>query len=150
MIILLPWPDRRLSPNARGHWAVLHAAKKKARWDAAYATYEAAGSRMAEIRTHYAGAEPIALLVRFVPPDNRHRDADNIIASLKPAMDGIADALEVNDRRFRGSYVFAEPEKPGRIEIVLESPESSISTGQTIAPPLSGLSIDSRPSTEAA
>ena len=60
---------------------------------------------------------PIRMTITFVPPDRRHRDDDNMIASLKSARDGIADALGVNDRRFRPNYVFAEPEKPGRVEV---------------------------------
>lgn len=61
----------------------------------------------------------IALTITFVPPDRRQRDHDNMIASTKALQDGIADALGVNDRRFRASYVFAEPEKPGRVEVAI-------------------------------
>ena len=64
-----------------------------------------------------ASTDQIRMTITFVPPDRRHRDDDNMIASLKAARDGIADALGVNDRRFRPNYVFAEPEKPGRVEV---------------------------------
>lgn len=33
----LPWPDKRLHPNARGHWAKKSSAARKARTDARYA-----------------------------------------------------------------------------------------------------------------
>ena len=52
-------------------------------------------------------------------PDKRHRDADNAISSLKAHFDGIAEALGVNDKRFLPSFEFCEPEKPGRVEVVL-------------------------------
>lgn len=119
MKIALPWPDRRLSPNSRAHWAVKANAKAKARRDAAYATYGAIGGGLKELRAGLAGDAPIAFRVTFYPPDNRHRDDDNMIGSFKAARDGIADALAVNDRRFRPEYRFEAAEKPGRIEVEL-------------------------------
>lgn len=94
-------------------------AKAKARRDAAYATYGAIGGGLKELRAGLAGDAPIAFRVTFYPPDNRHRDDDNMIGSFKAARDGIADALAVNDRRFRPEYHFGKPEKPGRIEVEL-------------------------------
>jgi hypothetical protein len=61
----------------------------------------------------------IEIDVRFYPPDARHRDDDNAIASFKAARDGIADALGVDDRRFRPTYYFMDPAKPGKIEVVI-------------------------------
>ena len=119
MRIVLPWPDRKLSPNARAHWAVKSAAKKKARRDAAYATYDAMPAGAREVRSHFAGDGPIDFQVTFFPPDARHRDDDNMVGSFKAARDGIADALGVNDRRFAASYQFADPCKPGRVEVQL-------------------------------
>jgi len=43
----------------------------------------------------------IHVWVDYYPPDKRNRDWDNIIASSKAAFDGLADALGVNDKRFR-------------------------------------------------
>lgn len=63
------------------------------------------------------GDAPIALHITFYPPDKRRRDRDNAQASLKHHLDGIADALGVDDYRFRPTYDFAEPEKPGRVEV---------------------------------
>ena len=119
MRIILPWPDSKLSPNARCHWRAKAPAKAKARSDAAYATYDAMPHGAREVRDVYAGAHPIPVQVYFYPPDKRHRDDDNMISLLKAGRDGIADALAVNDRRFRTEYYFCEPCKPGRIEVVL-------------------------------
>lgn len=60
----------------------------------------------------------IEIHVRFVPPDQRS-DRTNYSNRLKPVFDGIADALKVNDRRFIPTYEYAEPEKPGRLEITI-------------------------------
>lgn len=118
IIVNLPWPDSRLSPNARVHWAVLSGLKKKARADAAKAVYDALQRGLRETRLSIAGTGPIHLTVLFYPPDKRRRDADNLIASMKASFDGIADALGVDDHRFRGAYdIVPEPEKPGRVEV---------------------------------
>jgi len=34
------------------------------------------------------------------PADRRRRDADGLLSSLKSALDGIADSLNIDDRRF--------------------------------------------------
>lgn len=67
----------------------------------------------------FAGTAPIDMTVTFYPPDRRHRDDDGMIGAFKHMRDGIADALRVNDRRFRPTYAFGEPEKPGRVEVTL-------------------------------
>lgn len=117
--IVLPWPDKRLSPNARIHWRPKAAVTAKARADAHFLALEAAGYSLGAIRTTLAGEAPIALRVTFYPPDKRHRDDDGMVSMFKAARDGIADALQVNDRRFRPEYHFADPEKPGRVEVMI-------------------------------
>lgn len=117
MIITLPYPDRRLSPNARLHWRKLATVKAMARQDAKILATVAIPLR---IKKELAASEHnIPITVRIYPPDNRHRDADNAFASCKALLDGVADALGVNDRRFRPSMQFMEPEKPGKVEVVL-------------------------------
>jgi crossover junction endodeoxyribonuclease RusA len=120
--LTLPWPDRRLSPNARIHWRAKAPVTKQARSDAAYLTYAATSGGMRELRQTLGGEGPIPLTVTFYPPDKRHRDDDSMVSSFKAARDGIADALGVNDRRFRPTYQFADPEKPGRIEVAFSLP----------------------------
>ncbi len=118
MIIVLPWPDKRLSPNARVHWRAKVGPKQSARIRAGWSAVAAKG--FYEARKALEGTEgPITLTIAFYPPDRRHRDDDNMIGSFKSHRDGIAEALGVDDRRFRPAYVFAEPEKPGRIEVRL-------------------------------
>ena len=92
---------------------------KKARNDAAYLTYDAMPCGAKELRQQFAGEGKIDVSIRFYPPDNRHRDADNMVAMLKHGLDGIADALGVNDRRFKPVFYFEAAEKPGRVEVCL-------------------------------
>lgn len=109
--ITLPWPSPKLSPNARHHWAVKSSITKAARHSACYAT-KAPG-----VRIEHDG--PIALRVTFHAPDKRHRDRDNCIASCKAYMDGIADALGVNDRRFEPTYAWGDPVRGGAVVVTL-------------------------------
>lgn len=92
MTLIFPWPAKELSPNSRCHWSKKAKAVKKYR-EACWAI-----ALQAKIK---APEGPIALSVLFVPPDKRHRDWDNAIASAKALFDGLADALGVNDSRFK-------------------------------------------------
>ena len=118
MIITLPWPDRRLSPNARLHFRVVAAVKKQARADAHILATVALSLK--DKRAISAGDGKIPIEVRFYPPDNRHRDDDNAIASFKAARDGIADSIGVDDKRFQPVYRFMDPDKPGRVEVEIK------------------------------
>jgi crossover junction endodeoxyribonuclease RusA len=65
------------------------------------------------------GDGPIPLRVTFCPPDKRHRDRDNCIAMCKAYMDGIADALVVNDRRFEPTYAWGDVVKHGAVLVAI-------------------------------
>lgn len=110
-MIVLPFPPASLSGHAKGHWRAKAAETKKYREWARLAALAAAQTIPAtgNIRVH----------VRFVPPDRRG-DRTNFANRLKAYFDGIADALGVNDARFLPSYEFAEPEKPGRVEVTFQ------------------------------
>lgn len=106
---LIPWPDKILSPNARVHWGRKSKATKSYRYSC--------GTIAMAHKPHLPESGDIALQITFFPPDKRRRDRDNLIASLKAAMDGIADAWEVNDSRFVPTYRVAEPNGSGFVKI---------------------------------
>lgn len=110
MTIILPWPPSALSSNARGHWAKRARATAKYRDDARLCTLAA--------KPRVPDEGEIALTIRFVPPHNRF-DRANYPAMLKAGLDGIADALGVNDRRFVPRFSYDEPQKPGRVEVTI-------------------------------
>lgn len=93
--ITLPWPDKQLSPNAR--------VDRRARARLVAETRSRAG--LETLRQWPARGLPVGntipLRLRFFPPDLRHRDLDNCLASNKAQIDGLADALQVNDTEFR-------------------------------------------------
>lgn len=62
---------------------------------------------------------PIELDIKFYPPDARRRDLDNMLASIKSGIDGIADALEVNDQRFAFRISREAPTKGGKVVVSL-------------------------------
>jgi crossover junction endodeoxyribonuclease RusA len=94
MQVILPWPAKELSPNARLHWSKAAKAKKSYRQICWALALEA------KIKVSKEGGDAIHLGVTFFPPDRRGRDTDNMFAAMKAGLDGIADALGVNDKRF--------------------------------------------------
>ena len=81
----LPLPSRSLSPNARVHWAVKARTVKWYRQAAHIAATMALGRRKPRWRR-----ATVQVTFRF---RTRHRrDPDNLLASLKPAFDGLVDA----------------------------------------------------------
>lgn len=109
-MIVLPFPPSTLSGHHNVHWRKLQPVKKQHREWARLATLAA--------KPLVADEGDIRIVITFVPPDRRG-DRANYPNRMKPYIDGIADALGVNDRRFCPTYVFAEPEKPGRVEVML-------------------------------
>jgi crossover junction endodeoxyribonuclease RusA len=114
MKVSLPFPDKILSPNARPHWAALAKAKKAYR------------------RACYWSARPLGLLdatvlhvtITFNPPlPRRARDEDNMVASFKSGADGVADAITVDDSKWRVTHAFGEPVKGGTVTIEITGVE---------------------------
>jgi len=88
----LPWPSKGLSPNDRPHRMVLARAKKAYRQACGW-TAKAQGA---------ATPPPGQLAVHLVfnPPSRRAYDQDNLVASMKSGLDGLADAPGVDDKLF--------------------------------------------------
>ena len=85
-------PARVLSPNARAHWAVRAKATKRARVEAWAAT------QVAMYETNEKGGwKEATCQVHWYARDNRRRDKDNCLASLKPTFDGLVDAGLLKD-----------------------------------------------------
>ena len=95
--IVLPWPSPSLMPNRKNgrHWGATHSPKIKARTDGENAARHALG------RNTLAAADRMRCRVTFFAPDRRRRDLDNLLASMKPYLDGIAKALGADDSIFR-------------------------------------------------
>jgi crossover junction endodeoxyribonuclease RusA len=105
MRIVLPFPARELSPNARCHWAVKAAAVRKYRdtchWLAKGTTAPSDG----------------AVRITFHPRTAHRVDDDNLIASFKAGRDGLCAAWGIDDAGLRPEYVIAEPVKDGAVVV---------------------------------
>ena len=123
MNFVIDWPDRRLFPNARVHWAVKASKVHDARARAQIQAMSCLETISDDERNWLQSDSKLPYGLVIVPPDKRHRDEDNVIASLKSSLDGIATGLGVNDSRFRLSWIrWAEPSKMAHIVVALLEP----------------------------
>lgn len=110
--LVLPWPHRDLHPNSRVHWARKAKAIKSARHQAGLAVLRSGWQAVP------FPAGRLHLWIDFYPPDRRRRDDDGLLASMKAARDGIADALGIDDARFVSHpFVKDETRKSGEVRI---------------------------------
>lgn len=90
-LIRLPWPPKELSANSRQDRRGATDKRQKYKSDCAMMVHH-----------HKATIAPDALLrITFHPPDNRRRDLDNMLSSIKYGLDGMADAAGVDDYGWR-------------------------------------------------
>jgi hypothetical protein len=115
--IVVHWPEKALSPNARVGW------RRRAK-----ATNNARTVALLKARSWVANNGPVdpdAVFLRYTfhPPHNRFDD-DNMIGMMKAYRDGIADALAINDKHFRtGQPCLLPADKANpRVEIELMNP----------------------------
>lgn len=102
--LVLPWPPKELSPNARVHYMKKAKVVADFREECGWIGREGiqlpsvTGMRLHDSR-RYPLRPPVRARVTFVVPDRRRRDIDNLLAMLKPAWDGLTDAgvLEGDD-----------------------------------------------------
>jgi crossover junction endodeoxyribonuclease RusA len=116
-VIVLDFPPKDLFPNrASGkHWGSLYKLKSDYRESSTWL----AKSQLGDWKHN---GNPIVLTMAFHMPDKRWRDADNCLAAAKAGIDGLADALMINDRTFNPIVVQRIlGEKPGKLIITLEA-----------------------------
>lgn len=111
--ITLPWPPKELSPNARVHF------HRKASFAKTYREYAYWTAKMdlALATAAQAIEGEVSIRIDFHPPDARKRDLDNMLASVKSGLDGMADAIEVNDNRFALHLHRQAPKKDGQVVV---------------------------------
>lgn len=112
--LILPWPPRELHPNARVHWA-RRAKLTKLERRAAFFHAKAAKWDSAKF-----GLGGLLLRLDFYPPDRRRRDLDGCLSASKAQIDGIADALGVDDSRFSLHVQMHAPRKGGEVHVTIQ------------------------------
>jgi len=117
MKIDLPWPPQETHPNCRKHWAVKMRAVRSYRRNCHVATMVQLQSKSQSVPSG-----DLQLTLTFHPKTNRKRDIDNLIAQMKAGLDGVADALKIDDSRFRKvAGIIGEQLSPGKVEVEIES-----------------------------
>ena len=111
--IELPFPHPKLNPNqAHGGWRTTENLRVVAKETGYVQGLEAIEKQP------FVPSEQHALRITFYPPDRRHRDVDNLHASMKHYLDGVCLALGINDRSFREvTLAFSEVRKPGAVTV---------------------------------
>ena len=120
--VVLGWPPSDLSPNKRLHWAKLASAKKQYRQKCNSVAKEQL-KKYKKITENIP--ERLVLEMTFIPPDKRSYDRDNLVARMKSGIDGLADALKINDKRFNTVISTMDQDYLGgfvRIRILQEIP----------------------------
>lgn len=111
--LTLPFPDKILWPNGRGHRMAKARATKIARtaaWGLALEQIGASKPAWARVRLSWT----------IHPKTANKLDDDGPPAALKAFRDGIADALKIDDRNFQATYTIAEPIKGGLVKVTIE------------------------------
>ncbi len=104
-MIVLPWPPSCLSPNSRTDRRKSAAPRAKYRDDA-----------MLVSRSHRADYHP-NLIITFHAPDKRRRDLDNMLASIKSGLDGVAKGIGVDDADWSLTIRKGSPTPGGAVTI---------------------------------
>lgn len=112
MKIIFPWFPKELNPNSTCYF------RKKAQIKALYRT-EGYNRTMEALQTQDIDKNVKEMRFTFYKPDNRHRDADNMLAAMKSGIDGMADALGINDRQFKTIVIHVADKIGGYIEVEL-------------------------------
>lgn len=112
-VLVLPFPNSVLMPNkSQGkHWTVTRPARNKAKSDAFYLAKQAG----------WQGRDVSGCLkITFYCPDKRKRDTDNLLAAMKPALDGVAQAIGIDDSNFKPLLSYscvADSKTEARVEL---------------------------------
>lgn len=127
--ITLPFPSAKLSGHNEAGWRAKQGVIRTSRALAWGTTME--NKTRIVLPPH---PEDILIEMRFYPKDRRS-DRVNFANRMKPYIDGIADALGVNDVRFLPVYRYFDPDKDNpRVEVRLGRPTPSIRGGMVLHP----------------
>lgn len=113
--VFLPWMDKDLFRNRERtqHWGVRQKASKAAREQGYLIT-------LAAMQDHkpFKPEKEIPVVIFFYPPDRRRRDLDGMLSALKPNLDGVSDALKIDDQYFNPVTIRrGKVRKDGEVEV---------------------------------
>ena len=116
LTVILPYPAYSLSPNGRSHWRKVAAMREEAKFDGANCARVALDGQPSP----FAPTDTLRAWVTFCPPTKRRRDLDNVFSGTKAYMDGVCDALGVDDSRIEQALLqWGEVVKGGEVVVTL-------------------------------
>jgi len=115
MQVSIPWPPRELSPNARNDRRAVAGVRKRYRQTAWGLALSKKPMNDWRVESNLA----LHLSITFHPPDKRRRDLDNMLASIKSGLDGVADALGVDDSEWSLTIQKGAPVLGGSVQITI-------------------------------
>ena len=106
----LPWPPKELSPNAR---------KDRRQISGIRSNYRIACRALAKAGLgSFSHLKCAHLRITFHPPDAQKRDLDNMLASIKSGLDGVSDAIGVDDGAWGLTILKGDPVRPSGAVVV--------------------------------
>lgn len=113
MTVTLPYPAKALWPNGRAHWATKAREAKKLRQEAWAAALP--------VRDSFRHCDGLVAVHIICHPKARGPapDRDAIVSAAKSALDGLSDALGINDRHFAAPTVEVSGERTGQFIITV-------------------------------
>jgi len=118
LVINLGWMPPQLFRNRERteHWGVRQKFSKQCREDSRIATL----ASLMENQIFRIPDNDIPISIYFYPPDKRRRDVDGMHSAIKASLDGIADALGIDDQRFNPTQlVRCNPQKGGKVKVII-------------------------------
>lgn len=94
VLIRLPWPSKRTSPNASGQ------GKWREKADAAKSYKETCQKTCWDQKVRKQPFETAEVHITIYMPDRRKRDLDNVLSSIKQGLDAVAEATGVDDSKW--------------------------------------------------
>ena len=106
-MLTFSWYPKELSPNNNSHFHIKAKHKAIYKESCFWLTKEA----------NIPSGDYKELYIIFYKPNRRHMDLDNMLASIKSGLDGMCQALEIDDRCFKKITVEIAEEIGGMIKI---------------------------------
>jgi Holliday junction resolvase RusA-like endonuclease len=104
IMINLPLPPKKLNPNVTGHWT----SKNKDKVNAKSCGFNCAKN----IKHDLTKDDKLSQLMEVYYPNNKRLDIDNFLSSCKSMLDGVYEALGLDDRQvFESTVKYMSPIK---------------------------------------
>ena len=114
--IELPWPDKRLNPNVKVHWARKARGAEEAHTCGYLTAYEKGLPNNLDTSIGFQAT------YNFYPPDRRRRDQDNHLGMMKNYVDGVFHYMRADDSQIKRTVIeWGAVVKGGKVVLTLKA-----------------------------